>query len=94
LPDEDKRLSDKPSTNASSPTIVEPEAAAAAGDEIVIGDRRFIRESRVAAILRCSLRTLQRWRKEGKGPPSTTIGRKPFYGLDELQKWIDREKSR
>jgi hypothetical protein len=39
-------------------------------------------------------RTLQRWRIEGKGPPSTKIGRKVFYELNDLQEWIDRGKIR
>ena len=98
MPGEDKRLPDKPATNTAPPTIANPEATApataAAGDEIISGERRFISERRVAAMLGYSLRTLQRWRTEGKGPPSTKIGRKPFYELTELQKWIDREKSR
>jgi len=94
VPDEDKRQPDKPATNTAPPTIANPETTApatpAAGDEIVIGERRFVSEPRVAAMLGYSLRTLQRWRTEGKSPPSTKIGRKPFYELDELQKWIDR----
>jgi predicted DNA-binding transcriptional regulator AlpA len=98
VPVQDKRQPDKPATNTAPPTIANPEATApataAAGDEIIIGERRFISESRVAAMLGYSLRTLQRWRTEGKGPPSTKIGRKPFYELTELQKWMDREKSR
>jgi predicted DNA-binding transcriptional regulator AlpA len=98
VPVQDKRQPDKPATNTAPPTIANPEATApataAAGDEIIIGERRFISERRVAAMLGYSLRTLQRWRTEGKGPPSTKIGRKPFYELTELQKWIDREKSR
>ena len=98
LPGEDKRQPDKPATNTTPPTIANPEATApataAAGDEIISGERRYISESRVAAMLGYSPRTLQRWRTEGKGPPSTKIGRKPFYELDELHKWMDREKSR
>ena len=79
-------------------TIANPEvtnpATAAAGDEIIIDGRRLFGERRVAEMLGCSLRTLQRWRKEGKGPPSTKIGRKVFYELNDLQKWIDGGKSR
>ena len=39
-------------------------------------------------------RTLQRWRKKGKGPAFTKIGRKVFYELNDLQEWIDRGKIR
>jgi predicted DNA-binding transcriptional regulator AlpA len=98
VPGEDKRPSDRPGTNTAPPTIADAEATApataAAGDEINIGGRRFVSEPRVAPMLGYSPRTLQRWRKDGKGPPSTKIGRKTFYELDELQKWMDREKSR
>jgi len=95
---EDERQSDKPATNTTPPTIANPEATApataAAGDEIVIDDRHLLGERRVAKMLGCSPRTLQRWHKDGKGPPSTKIGRKTFYELNELQKWMDREKNR
>jgi hypothetical protein len=95
---EDERQSNKPATNIVPRTIANPQAStpatAAAGDEIIIGERRYISERRVAAILGCAPRTLQRWRTEGKGPPSTKRGRKVYYELNELQKWMDREKSR
>jgi Helix-turn-helix domain len=92
VPGKDKRQPDKPATNTAPPTIANPEAmapATPAGDEIIVDGRRFFSEPRVASMLGCSPRTLQRWR-----PPSTKIGRKTFYALDELQKWMDREKSR
>jgi hypothetical protein len=94
----DERQSDKPATNIVPRTIANPQAStpatAAAGDEIVIDDRHLLGEHRVAKMLGCCPRTLQRWHKDGKGPPSTKIGRKTFYELNELQKWMDREKSR
>ena len=96
-PSVDERLPDTPATNAAPQSIVNPEATApatvAADDEIVIGERRFIGERRVAAMLGCSQRTLQRWRTEGKGPPSTKIGRKRLYELKELQEWTDKRKT-
>jgi Helix-turn-helix domain len=69
-------------------------ATAAASNEIVIEGRRLLSERRVAEMLRCSLRTLQRGRKEGKGPPSTKIRRKAYYDLNDVQEWIDRGKIR
>ncbi len=97
VPGEDKRPPDKPATNIVPRTIANPQAStpamAATGDEIIIGERRYISERHVAAMLGCAPRTLQRWRTEGKGPPSTKIGRKVYYELNELQKWMDREKS-
>ena len=94
----DERQSDKPATNIVPRTIANPQAStpatAAAGDEIVIDDRHLLGERRVAKMLGCSLRTLQRRRMEGKGPASTKIGRKVFYELNDLQEWIDRGKIR
>jgi hypothetical protein len=98
VPGEDKRQPDRPGTNTAPPTIADAEATApataATGDEINIGGRRFVSELRVAAMLGCSLRTLQRRRTEGKGPASTKIGRKVFYEFNDLQEWIDRGKIR
>jgi Helix-turn-helix domain len=94
VPGEDKRLPDKPATNTTPPTIGNAEAPATADDEIIIGGRRLIGERRFAKTLGCSLRTLQRSRTKGKGPPFTKIGRKVFYELNDLQEWIDRGKIR
>lgn len=95
---EDERQPDRPATNTAPQTIANPEVTnpgtAAAGDEIVINDRQLLGERRVAEMLGRSPRTLQRWRTEGKGPPSTKIGRKIFYELNDLQEWIDRGKTR
>ncbi len=94
----DERQSDKPATNIVPPTITNPQAStpatAAASDEIVIDGRQLLGERRVAKMLGCCPRTLQRWHKDGKGPPSTKIGRKIFYELNDLQEWIDRGKIR
>lgn len=97
-PAEDERQPDKPATNTAPQTIANPEAGNPAtaddGDQIVINGRWLFGERSVAKMLGRSMRTLQRWRKEGKGPPSTTIGRKVFYELNDLQEWIDRGKIR
>jgi len=95
VPGEDKRQPDKPATDTAALTITNPEATAAAGDEIIIGERRFISERRLAAVLGRHPRTLQRWRTEqkGKGPPSTPIGRSFFYEINEVQEWMDRKKA-
>jgi hypothetical protein len=48
------------------------------------------------ALPKCSAaspRSLQRWRKTGKGPPSTNIGRKVYYDLNDLQEWIGPRKN-
>jgi predicted DNA-binding transcriptional regulator AlpA len=94
----DERQSDKPAANIVPRTIANPQAStaatAAAGDKIVIDDRQLLGERRVAEMLGCSLRTLQRRRTKGKGPASTKIGRKVFYELNDLHEWIDRGKIR
>src|ERR1700733_10791473 len=96
LPVEGERPPDKSAANTAPQTIANPEvtnpAPGAAGDEIVIGARRLFAEPRVAEMLGRTVRSLQRWRKTGKGPPSTNIGRKVYYDLNDLQKWIDRGK--
>jgi hypothetical protein len=98
LPTDHEPQSDTPAPNTGTQTNGTSEArnsaTAAAGDEIVIEGRRLLSERRVAEMLRCSLRTLQRGRKEGKGPPSTKIGRKAYYDLNDLREWIDRGKTR
>ncbi len=94
VPGEDKRQPDKPATDTAPLTITNPEATAAAGDEIIIDGRRFISERRFAEVLGRDPRTLQRWRQKGKGPPSTRIGRSFFYEINEVQEWMDRKKSR
>jgi hypothetical protein len=95
---DDERQPDEAATNIVPRTIANPQAStpatAAAGDEIVIDDRHLLGERRVAKMLCCSLRTLQRSRTKGKGPASTKIGRKVFYELNDLQEWIDRGKIR
>ena len=66
VPGEDKRQPDKRPTDTAPLTITNPEATAAAGDEIIIDGRRFISERRFAEVLGRDPRTLQRWRQKGK----------------------------
>jgi predicted DNA-binding transcriptional regulator AlpA len=94
VPGEDKRQPDKPATDTAPLTITNPERTAAAGHEIVIDDRRLISELRLAEMLGCSARTLQRRRNKHIGPPSTKIGRSFYYEINEVLEWIDRKKSR
>jgi hypothetical protein len=95
---EGERQPDQQATHNAPQTIANPEvtnpATAAAGDEIIIDGRRLFGEHRVAEMLGRTVRSLQRWRKTGKGPPSTNIGRKVCYDLNDLQEWIDRGKTR
>jgi predicted DNA-binding transcriptional regulator AlpA len=98
VPVQHNRQPDKAALDTVPLTIANPEATnpatAAAGDEIVIDGRRLLGERPFAEMLGRSPRTLQRWRKKGKGPASTKIGRKVFYELNDLQEWIDRGKIR
>ena len=32
--------------------------------------------------------TIARWRSEGRGPKCTVVGRKPFYRLGEINRWL------
>jgi len=72
---------------ATPPVAPEPQAQST-HDEIVIDGHRFISERRVAEILTVAKRTLQRWRKENRGPPWVKVGRKIFYDEDKLKSWM------
>src|SRR5262249_22076916 len=40
------------------------------------------------------LRTAQEWRRSGKGPPVTWIGRTPYYRVESVQSWLlQRERT-
>jgi predicted site-specific integrase-resolvase len=48
-------------------------------------------EQEAADILKISVRTLQRWRREGQGPNYTRLGvRRLGYSEDDLQAWARR----
>jgi len=66
------------------PAVIGPQAVSTR-DEIIIDGRRLISDRRVAAMLKVSKRTLQRWRQENKGPPWRKIGRRIFYDEDKLK---------
>jgi Helix-turn-helix domain len=72
---------------ATPPAAPEPQAQST-HDEIIIDGHRFISERRVAEILTVAKRTLQRWRKENRGPPWVKVGRKIFYDEDKLKPWM------
>ena len=69
------------------PAVIGPQAVSTR-DEIIIDGLRLISERRVAAKLRVSKRTLQRWRKENKGPPWVKIGRTIYYDEGKFNAWI------
>lgn len=67
--------------------VIGPQAVSTR-DEIIIDGRRLISDRRVAAMLKVSKRTLQRWHKANKGPPRVKIGGRIFYDEDKLKAWI------
>ncbi|WP_180978134.1 MULTISPECIES: helix-turn-helix transcriptional regulator [Burkholderia] len=42
----------------------------------------------VAALLRCSIRTIENLVKEGQIPAPIHIGRRPYWHADLIQKWL------
>ena len=50
-------------------------------------------EQEAADLLKISVRTLQRWRREGIGPSYTRLGvRRLGYADDDLQAWTKRNR--
>jgi len=48
----------------------------------------YITEPDLGAQLKKSVRTLQSWRKERKGPPWTQIGTTVLYSEDGVRAWL------
>jgi predicted DNA-binding transcriptional regulator AlpA len=56
---------------------------------------RLLSEHEVSDILaKLSLRTLRRWRQEGRGPAYVKVGRKVMYRPSDVQAWIDEHTIR
>ena len=49
----------------------------------------FLTQSEAAEFLRVSVRSLERWRLEGIGPPYRRFGRRVVYERDDLLTWAD-----
>lgn len=49
-------------------------------------------DGEVADILRVSLKTVRKWRYEGKGPPWVKVGRLVYYKETDLIKWLEERK--
>jgi len=47
-----------------------------------------MREDPAAALLLLSVRTLQRWRVEGRGPRFLKLGKIVVYRRDDLEAWL------
>lgn len=67
------------------PAVIGPQAVSTRDETIIDG---LLSEGQVAAMLGVCKRTLQRWRKENKGPPWVKIGRTIYYDEDKFKAWI------
>jgi predicted site-specific integrase-resolvase len=53
----------------------------------------YLDQDELAAQLKVSASTLERWRCEGRGPPVTRLSRQPIYSIAGVQQWLkDREQ--
>ena len=53
-------------------------------------EERLMTERQVAEYLNLSLRTIQRWRAEGTGPPVLYAGNRPRYRKADVDAWLQR----
>jgi excisionase family DNA binding protein len=52
----------------------------------------YLTESEVAELLKVSVGTLRRWRREGTGPPWLRLGRGVRYLRAEVNAWAARQR--
>lgn len=50
----------------------------------------LLNEHRAAEVLGVSVRTVQRWRVEGKGPVYAKLGKRVAYAEESLQDYIEK----
>jgi hypothetical protein len=48
----------------------------------------YLGKKQLAAQLKTSARTLDRWALTGDGPPATKIGRRTFYRVTSVLQWL------
>jgi hypothetical protein len=51
-------------------------------------------ERQVAALLRTSVRSLRRWRTEGRGPPYAKVGNHVLYRFAGILEWLEAREER
>jgi hypothetical protein len=51
-------------------------------------------EQETAAVLHTSVRSLRRWRSEGRGPPFAKVGKNVLYRYGGILKWLERREER
>ncbi|HEY6590374.1 MAG TPA: helix-turn-helix domain-containing protein [Actinomycetota bacterium] len=49
-------------------------------------------EAEVAELLKVSVGTVRRWRREGIGPPVLWAGGRPRYRRGDVDSWLQREQ--
>jgi hypothetical protein len=59
-----------------------------------LGRPELMTEAELADYCRVSIRTAQRWRTEGRGPPVLWAGNKPRYRKSEVDAWLRRRAER
>jgi len=47
----------------------------------------FLTDRETADLLRVTIRTMMRWRRDGNGPPYTRAGRRLLYSRREIDAW-------
>lgn len=56
---------------------------------ITIRNRSYARPQHIAELFGVSLRTLNRWAQNRRGPPRVMIGRRALYDLEKLIAWME-----
>jgi predicted site-specific integrase-resolvase len=54
----------------------------------------YLSDAQLAAELGVCAKTLERWRAEGQGPPTTKLGRKILYRRASVAKWLEGQEQR
>jgi predicted site-specific integrase-resolvase len=54
----------------------------------------FLTERETAELLRVSVRTLQRWRLTGDGPPFCAFGGRRLYARGDVMSWASSQRRR
>lgn len=72
------------SPRAPQPTVSTPPASASS---------ELLTLAEAAELLRAPVATLRYWRHLGSGPRSFRLGRRVLYRRDDLQAWVDAQRS-
>jgi|GEM_PF-3428609 len=58
----------------------------------LLGDDAMLRPLKVSELLDISPRTLEAWRRRGRGPKWSKIGGRPVMFLGDLRAWLRNER--